>query len=91
MSNEGPTREQQIIGLMLESHDALGIDLWAADALQNLAALCAKLEPHLSAEDMAVLVRIGGNIAHFGLAETQAGMEAYLAIKGAGEPRRNTD
>lgn len=72
--------ESRIIGMMLKASKTLPDDMWAVAAVQNLACLYAKIEALLSDEDRAMLIGIGGYIAHLGKAEIEADIQARMVI-----------
>lgn len=72
--------EQHMISQMMRASKTLPDDMWAVAAVQNLACLCAKIEPLLGDEDMAMLIGIGGYIAHQGKAEMSAEIEMKMAL-----------
>jgi hypothetical protein len=57
--------------------------MWAVAAVQNLACLYAKIEPLLTEVDKAILIGVGGWIAHVGKEEMAAEIQATIAISKA--------
>lgn len=75
--------ESRTIGLMLKASTTLPDDMWAVAAVQNLACLFVKIESLLCDADKAMLIGIGGFIAHQGKAEMEAVIHASMAISRA--------
>lgn len=75
--------EQNAISLMMRAAKTLPDDMWAIAAVQNLACLYAKISPMLPDQDKAMLVGIGGYIAHLGRDEMMADIQARMAIAAA--------
>lgn len=72
--------ELAAISAMMRASKTLPDDMWAVAAVQNLACLYAKIAPMLTDADKAMLIGIGGYIAHLGKAEMSAQIQATLAI-----------
>lgn len=72
--------ELAAISAMMRASKTLPDDLWAVAAVQNLACLYAKIEPLLPEKDKAMLIGIGGYIAHLGKAEMSAQIHATMAL-----------
>jgi len=75
--------ESKIIGMMMKASQTLPDDMWAVAAVQNLACLYAKIEPLLLEDERAMMIGIGGYIAHQGKAEMSAEIQAKMAIADA--------
>lgn len=86
MSEDFAPAEQHAISLMMRASKTLPDDMWAIAAVQNLACLYAKIEPLLPDTDKAMLIGIGGYIAHLGKAEMNAEIEMRMAIARARTP-----
>lgn len=72
--------ELAAISAMMRASKTLPDDMWAVAAVQNLACLYAKIEPLLCEADKALLIGIGGYVAHLGRTEMAAAVQAYAAI-----------
>lgn len=72
--------ELAAISMMMRASKDLPDEMWAVAAVQNLACLYAKIEPLLPEVDKAMLIGIGGYIAHLGKAEMMAEIQAGMAI-----------
>jgi hypothetical protein len=72
--------ELAAINAMMRASKTLPDDMWAVAAVQNLACLYARIEPLLPEADKAMLIGIGGYVAHLGKAEMMAEIQAGMAI-----------
>lgn len=77
--------ELHAINQMMRASKTLPDDMWAVAAVQNLACLYVKIEPLLPDTDKAMLIGIGGYIAHLGKAEMEAEIQTKMAIARARE------
>lgn len=71
------------IAQMVKASKTLPDDFFAVEAMQELACLLAVLEPLLTNKQTALMVGVGGYLAHIGKTEMTAGIQAYMELQKA--------
>jgi len=71
-----------IISQITRAAKSMPDDFFVVPAVQQLAATMAQIESRLSIDEMSDLLAIGAVLANAGKAETTAGIQAALAIRG---------